>query len=32
LDVVDRDGDAQSLYFLIDRVLAGESAALKAKR
>jgi hypothetical protein len=31
LDVVDRDGKQQSFYFLIDRVLAAEAAALKAK-
>lgn len=32
LDAVDRDGKPQSLYFLIDRVLAAEGAALKAKK
>ncbi len=32
LSVVDRDGKSEKLYFLIDRVLAAESALLKPKR
>jgi len=32
LDVVDRDGKPQGLFFLVDRVLAAESAGLKKKQ
>ena len=32
LDVVDREGQSQRLYFQIDRVMAAEAALLKSKR